>query len=1388
MSEPLILHAIKERAKLGKIYTNVGNILIAVNPYKILPLYTPEKMDLYSTRGDKVMPPHPFVIGDDCYRELLESGKSQSILVSGESGAGKTETTKVLLQYLAEIAGSRTAIEQRILSATPILEAFGNAKTIRNNNSSRFGKWIEIHFDKTGKICGAKILSYLLEKTRVPFQAKNERNYHIFYQLLEGGDHEMLNEFGLLMVEDYHYTNQSGCIHVDGIEDAAEFNTVCEAMRELGFSHQEMKTIFRIVAAVLMLGNISFMSTNNDDSKSRISPTSIDTLKRASKLLCVDSLALEKSLISREISIKTEITIIPLDIAAAEECRDTLAKHLYGSLFEWLVKRINMSLSKDLDTEQTKVIGVLDIFGFEIFEKNSFEQLCINFTNEKLQQKFNQTTFKEEEDVYLKENIKYQHVEFIDNQTILDIIEKKPDGIMCILDDELKMPHKTRSDQNFLVKCLQKYSNSDKLKRPIKTPDAFTISHYAGDVTYQVTGFLDKNKDQMYDDLIKVMMASRDQFVVNFMGDTLGQKKTSLSAQFRNELNALMTLINSTNPHYIRCIKPNTLKKPAETCFDSLMSLKQLTYAGLFEAVNIRKRGFPFRYTHKQFYDRYKCLSPLVKGSSYLALCKELLRTIPGNFENVQLGTSMVLYKAEEQRNLELRRNMAIRNLVIYVQALYKRYKAKQKYADMTKAREELRRIMQTGNLEKIQKAVEDAVELSFEFKELNDAKKLIGRLIEEKRLNKLLEENLRNVQGKKEPSQRDLDQMESVLEEAANFGLDNELFKKSKSFFDETVRKRMVISSLLKAVDNSNINDIQKFMSEAMHLKVKLGEDVLHKVESTLKQLQEERGFVDELLKVLSVPPNPTYPGVSITQIGEVEVDVQAQKALLDCLARAEKFGVKTEEGLKALHTAELVERIRDATREDDWQLVESLIIDAQNRLNDLLDAPEISSAHEQVCLRKGIGETIENLQKAAQTLDANMLHINIRAALRYDLQGIEPYRDLEINIRRIAAALENAIVTKNLEKLIAATAMADRIGYAKEDYVTATKTKDIVMGILNEISEHVLVVPEREQTEDLLERCTKVGIVNEQTKLLQKRLNMNKEELIKLQMKGALAVNDNKRVLKKTSQLKELFFKQFGSAIEYKQCPIFRTPSDWVKGKVFGKDKLKIGMFQWNKEIIPTSLTIINDKSLLKDSIRIFKNILGWAGDKQLSYPAMLAKEILEKGITHEQLRNEILAQVVKQITHNPNKESTRKMWQLMQLCLKSFAPTAEFENYLEAWLRSQGPDHRYVVQTLHATQFRGALKVAPTPEEITAESNRQYTNYRESMSQARLAAQRTSVTALEDLLRRSSQRSGWRNTSGTLAMVPDEERLFDTSDPYIDFPVYYGNNPHKDPDPSL
>jgi myosin heavy subunit len=603
MNEGLIIHNLRERFREDKIYTAIGTILVSVNPFKRLPLYMPSIMEMYyKSGGNKRLPPHPFAIADHSYKKMREFKKHQSILISGESGAGKTEATKHCLAFFAEVAGSESGVAEKIIEANPILEAFGNAKTGRNNNSSRFGKFMEIHFDKLGQIVGCRTENYLLEKSRVVFQTEGERTYHIFYMLCVGALQEHL---GLDRdMNTYRYLSRSGCLEVDGMDDAKEFDEVLHAMNCLGFSDAEQKFVFEVTAAVLLLGNLTFTANAKGDAV--ISNPQV--LAQISKFLAADNTEFLESIISRWFVIRgQDPTKIPFKPNEAVNAADACAKAVYGKLFDWIVQRVNSAMVIPKGT--INFIGVLDIFGFEIFETNSFEQLCINFANEKLQQHFNEYTFKLEETVYQTEQIKFLHIEFIDNQPILDMIEKKPKGLLVQLDEEIVMPK--GNDETWFNKISRDFEKTPYFQKVVKKKGHFIVNHYAGIVPYDSDGFLEKNRDSLWPDILKCLSESKNKELSNlFSGGEKG--RVSLGGQFRGQLTNLMEKLRSTEPSYIRCVKPNSVKQP--DIFDSVMSLQQLRYAGVFEAIKIRQQGYPFRLTHPEFLKRYKCLSLKEEG------------------------------------------------------------------------------------------------------------------------------------------------------------------------------------------------------------------------------------------------------------------------------------------------------------------------------------------------------------------------------------------------------------------------------------------------------------------------------------------------------------------------------------------------------------------------------------------------------------------------------------------------------------------------------------------------------------------------------------------------------------------------------------------------------
>ncbi|KAJ6309028.1 hypothetical protein OIU76_018594 [Salix suchowensis] len=584
------------RYELNEIYTYTGNILIAVNPFQRLPhLYDTHMMEQYKGATFGELSPHVFAVGDAAYRAMINEGKRNSILVSGESGAGKTETTKMLMRYLAYLGGrsgveGRT-VEQQVLESNPVLEAFGNAKTVRNNNSSRFGKFVEIQFDKSGRISGAAIRTYLLERSRVCQISDPERNYHCFY-LLCAAPLEDIERYKLGSPKSFHYLNQSNCYELDGVNDSHEYLATRRAMDIVGISDQEQEGIFRVVAAILHLGNVNFAKGQEIDSSVIKDEKSRFHLNVTSELLRCDAKNLEDALIKRVMVTPEEIITRTLDPENAVSSRDALAKTLYSRLFDWLVDKINVSIGQDSSSKS--IIGVLDIYGFESFKCNSFEQFCINFTNEKLQQHFNQHVFKMEQEEYTKEEINWSYIEFVDNQDVLDLIEKKPGGIIALLDEACMFPKSTH--ETFAQKMYQTFKTHKRFIKPKLSSTDFTISHYAGEVNYQANQFLDK-KQRLREESSK------------------SSKFSSIGSRFKLQLHSLMEILNTTEPHYIRCVKPNNILKPA--IFENLNIIQQLRCGGVLEAIRISCAGYPTRRTFYEFLNRFGLLAPeVLEGNS----------------------------------------------------------------------------------------------------------------------------------------------------------------------------------------------------------------------------------------------------------------------------------------------------------------------------------------------------------------------------------------------------------------------------------------------------------------------------------------------------------------------------------------------------------------------------------------------------------------------------------------------------------------------------------------------------------------------------------------------------------------------------------------------------
>ncbi|XP_068633080.1 unconventional myosin IC isoform X2 [Battus philenor] len=618
-SEAAFIDNLRKRFNENIIYTYIGNVLISVNPYKNLPLYTEEKAKLYYKKAFFEAPPHVFAIADNAYRSLVYEHREQCILISGESGSGKTEASKKVLEYIASRTNHLRNVEtvkDKLLQSNPLLEAFGNAKTHRNDNSSRFGKYMDIQFNYEGAPEGGHILNYLLEKSRVVSQMTGERNFHIFYQLLAGAEQELLRHLKLQgRPEAYKYTTDMHSSFSQKTNDADQFRIVQEAMKVIEIGEAEQKEMFEIVASVLHLGNVKFVQ--NDKGYAEILSHDANS-GNVAELLKVNAVKLREVLTSRTIDARGDVVNTPLDLEQAQYARDALSKAVYDKHFSWLVSRLNSSLAPKDKDPRASVIGILDIYGFEIFPKNSFEQFCINFCNEKLQQLFIQLTLRQEQEEYLREGIEWETVDYFNNIVICDLIEARHKGIISILDDECLRPGDA-TDASFLEKLTQhldghahfkSHRKVDSKTQKIMGRDEFCLVHYAGEVTYNVRTFLEKNNDLLFRDIQALMATSGNAIVGGCFKDTnLSSKKRPETAvtQFKNSLNDLIKILSSKEPSYIRCIKPNDFKMPMQ--FDDRLVSHQVKYLGLMENLRVRRAGFAYRRTYEAFLERYKCLS-----------------------------------------------------------------------------------------------------------------------------------------------------------------------------------------------------------------------------------------------------------------------------------------------------------------------------------------------------------------------------------------------------------------------------------------------------------------------------------------------------------------------------------------------------------------------------------------------------------------------------------------------------------------------------------------------------------------------------------------------------------------------------------------------------------
>jgi myosin heavy subunit len=1345
-----ILHNLRLRYKEDLIYTSISSILISVNPFKLLPLYTPAMLEKYRN-GARNLPPHVFGIAYQAYQSMLTDGTDQSVVISGESGAGKSEATKLILQFLTDVSAraqqssggvtsATTHLEQQILAANPILETFGNAKTLRNNNSSRFGKLITINFDSNGGIIGGGIINYLLEKSRVVTQTKGERNYHIFYQLLSNANtNQTLNdELKLNGAEMFSITNQSGVISIDGVSDVNEFADVLNSFQVLNFPPELQNEVFKIVAGVLHFGNITFKSVKSDSADDKAEISNPEIVAHASSLWGINAEEILKFLTAKSM---IGGILVPYSVQQAIDTRDAMVKRVYADLFQVMVNKINTELQSGGVTAN-KFIGVLDIFGFESFEVNSFEQLCINYCNEKLQFHFNEHIFRMEQELYKAEGIVIAGSSFVDNQATLDLLDLKGIGVFSMSDEEINVPK--GSDDGLLQKLLTKHADGKHSNfirpKPKDCKDAnknFGILHYAGPVFYNISNFLEKNKDQLHSDIINVLRDSSTSIIRNIyasedksINNKKSAKKLTLGGQFKLQLNDLITTLNSTHPHFVRCMKSND--KKIGNFFAAGRMQDQLRYAGLVEVCRIRKLGFPVRRAFQEFYQRYKCmdltsvdLDDLLKNLSN----KGILTT-----DEWAKGQSKIFMRTNQSVQLELSREAAFTKVVLSVQKCARGFLAKIKIKHWITTMKNLQIAIDARQEVGLSKCLELFFELPWHGVHLlvfKNGKILLNRLKDENKVLNLLESSINS---------KDLSSLKSAIEAAALLtSFTSPLIATAQNILN-ILEAEIETKKLLQAsITSRNINSLTDAIERATNINYSCSE--LQQAIGLKKRIIEENELLSQLL-IASNSKNIDMIDDIVSKCAEIGIEnrsevVTAIKIKEDHIAEQLRIRLENERIEQEKQRLALEKLANEAEKEKQRQEQERIRLEQEKRdLEEKRIAEEKKKAAEAAFEKRQnvMKSASENITLAMSTNDAGEINEALQAAIQLGI-------DSEV-VHQAQTMLTNLDIASDAASFIDSAIKV--LEYKKDQGLVATDLADLQKALAKAWE---LKVPPHNMNDGQL-AC---GIFNTHVKVttaISKAIQCND----RIQLRSAIDQADNLDIqtdayLTAKDALRELEAvyredKASGAVVEdeepydeaeearkarqelvrqprfdYKNFPQLRTADDYAKGSILNKKQIKEQFLNWQMNSTPKSILDLK-KEDSNASIQLHKNLLGYMCDKKMPFPAMLAQDILRKGFENKKLRDEIYVLIIKQLTNNPRLESIAKGWQIMCMCVGTFPPSYDFENFLLHFIIEKKDTCKgaiydytnYSLRTLEAMLINGdGTGFVPSVEEITAYTDR-------------------------------------------------------------------------------
>jgi myosin heavy subunit len=1143
LREEAILHNLRIRYIEDKIYTYVSSILISVNPFKLLPLYTPEVLDSYR-QSSSSLPPHVFAIASNAYERMLGEGENQSIIISGESGAGKSEATKLILQFLAEVSSrsgsahhqerkensdeqggdseEEHSLEQQVLGSNPIMEAFGNAKTLRNDNSSRFGKLITVRFDKGGSIRGGKIINYLLEKSRVVTQTDGERNYHIFYQLLAAGeaDDALSRALTLDSPEMFRFTNQSRTVHLDGVSDEKEFEDMRAAMDTLNFSPQEQLDIFKVVSGVLQFGNVTFSPNPSDEDACVINNT--EQVNKGAFQWGLMEAEIAQALTSKNIGTRSIIMVSYSDVQA-RDTRDAMVKRVYANLFQWIIDKINQVLSRGIDftdDANSQFIGVLDIFGFESFETNSFEQLCINYCNEKLQFHFNEHIFRLEQEMYAEEGVIVPATDFKDNQPTLDLIEMKVSGIFAMIDEEINVPR--GSDEGFLSKLKQGQKDHPNFIAPRPKDckdhmDCFGVAHYAGPVYYNVANFLEKNKDALHPDLVSLMRNSEFAFLASLFpedpeeeGDASGggnrassrgrrgakKSKMTLGGQFKEQLNQLMDTLNSTFPHFVRCMKPNDSR--AGNLFVAPRILDQLRYAGLLEVCRIRKLGYPVRRDFEDFYKRYRVICPgTADVDALLGGLLEAQVLVEGEFAK---GTSRVFMRIPQSNALDMARDEAFLKETLRLQKMIRGWLGKVRFRRFLKTIKSVRSAVEAGNKKDLVYWLDMSAELPWGGSHIpivKEGRSLLARIEEEERLTKLIQDAIQS---------RDLSSLRSVVatSEGMKPPFNSGDVEEARSLIARIEEEIALKAKLTQAVNRRDRAELEQLLAEAEAMELGDCGEVRQAV--TLRnRLEEEDNAMEDLQKAME--------DKSLSHISSY-------------LSKCQELGLDNElvaEARKLQHHLQAQNKAKEALR----QAVEDNSIGSLQKALEKAASLEIPATSPEVVDATALLEKLQNEKegreqlkdavgsRSLEALEAALSHAQDLSLSEEDMAEATELRDLILVEMNCLEQLRSAVESNDMRQISNALKEAGRLGLTGEE-VEAARAAAQKMGEEAELRTKLVDVASSatslEEFDAVLEKAAKMGLSEDEEVQTAKEARQKLEEDLSIvgQLDEAVANSD--------------------------------------------------------------------------------------------------------------------------------------------------------------------------------------------------------------------------------------------------------------------------------------